>query len=218
MLEIIDKIKDLYKDTDNMPIYSNIDFFIEKNMDYVKKNIFPLLERTPYDLIKLSKFVLRMSIKEQEGKIKEHKKYLQCPDIDKNNWSKWDEMQNKILAAYKDKYKNFSIEKDFEEFVNLRIILLNDRISLLSDETIIKDIEKYKGFFLNHKKRIYSLTRIWECYYVYKIDEDLQTNKSAIIDLYKKYDIDINMDIQRPRIFQIILLKYMMSELMLYFY
>ena len=41
MLEIIDKIKDLYKDTDNMPIYSNFDFFIEKNMDYVEKKYIP---------------------------------------------------------------------------------------------------------------------------------------------------------------------------------
>lgn len=196
MLEIIDKIKDLYKDTDNMPIYSDFDFFIEKNMDYVEKNIFPLLERTPYDIIKLSKFVLRMSIKEAEGKIKEHEKYLQCPNIDKNNWSNWDEMQNNILAAYQDKDKNFSIEQDFEVFVNLRINLLDHRISSLSDKTIIEDIEKYKVFFLNHKQRIYSLTRIWECYYVYKIDEGLQTDKSSVIDLYKKYDIDINMDIQ----------------------
>ena len=43
MLEIIDKIKDLYEDTDNMPIYSNIDFFIENNMDYVEKNIFLMI-------------------------------------------------------------------------------------------------------------------------------------------------------------------------------
>lgn len=195
--DLLQIIQDKYynSDSDNpfIPLYSNIEDFIERNCQYVHIEIFSKLEQIKYDYNSIISFLLKKQLDELEYHIKENEKQKSLKLLDETTYNCVQQTYTDRKETLQKQIEKISFSAEMKKKQELTLSLLEPRIQDFEhiDKALQQELLNYKNYLINNFENIFKLSLLWNAFVVYDIEETLETNIEEVEKIYAAKNIDI---------------------------